>query len=647
MSLATTCSLLLLFFLTLSLHINFSTAVNSIGVSRRTLAVATDTVTLPKKVATFLSSDISPPTEKYWYSRLPNTPLPKALGYLLQPGHYPSINTEFANDNVSVAFSVRSYKLYRFVEHEKAIKSSLPDSTIFYLYNDIHPGKRMRIRFTNSGTEVSFLPRLVAESIPFSSDKIPEILKYFALEVNSKEARVIRDEIGGCEDPNMEGEEKFCATSLESLIDFSVERLGRNVRVLSTDEGKKQEYTVSARARMIGDDKAAVCHKMSYPYAVHYCHVIADTEVYEVPLVGADSTKVKALTVCHLNTSAWSPDHMAFKVLKIKPGPAVCHFLDTTTSSLLRLFFLTLSLHINYSTAVNSIGVSRRTLAVAADTVPFPKKVATFLPSDISPPTEKYWYSRLPNTPLPKALEYLLQPGHYPSINTEFANENHEKAIKSSLPDSTIFYLYNDIHPGKRMRIRFTNSGTKVSFLPRQVAESIPFSSDKIPEILKYFALDVNSKEARIIRDEIGGCEDPNMEGEEKFCATSLESLIDFSVERLGRNVRVLSTDAGKKQEYTVSARARMIGDDKAAVCHKMRYPYAVHYCHVIADTEVYEVPLVGADGAKVKAVTVCHLNTSAWSPDHMAFQVLKIKPGPAVCHFLDSDTLIWVPAKY
>ncbi|XP_061943968.1 BURP domain protein RD22-like [Populus nigra] len=335
--------------------------------------------------------------------------------------------------------------------------------------------------------------------------------------------------------------------------------------------------------------------------------------------------------------------------------------------ALLLLFFLTLSLHINFSTADNTnIGVSRRTVAVAAaaDTVPLQKEVATFLPGDISPPTEKYWYSRLPNTPLPKALGYLLQPGHYPSISTEFANENvsavvsqrtykqgyrsvkHKTAIKSALPDSTIFYLYNDLQPGKRMRIHFTNSGTKVSFLPRQVAESIPFSSDKVPEILNYFALQVNSKEAQVIRDEIGGCEEPNMEGEEKFCATSLESLIDFSVERLGQNVRVLSTDAGKKQEYTVSAKATMIGDHKAAVCHKMRYPYAVHYCHVIADTEVYEVPLVGADGTKVKAVTVCHLNTSAWSPDHMAFQVLKIKPGPAVCHFLDSDTLIWVPKK-
>jgi hypothetical protein len=136
-----------------------------------------------------------------------------------------------------------------------------------------------------------------------------------------------------------------------------------------------------------------------------------------------------------------------------------------------------------------------------------------------------------------------------------------------------------------------------------------------IPEILNYFALQVNSKEAQVIRYEIGGCDEPNMEGEEKLCATSLESLIDFSVERLGQNVRVLPTDAGKKQEYTVSAKATMIGDHKAAVCHKMRYPYAAHYCHVIADTEIYEVPLVGADGTKVKAVTVCHLNTSAWSP--------------------------------
>uniref|UniRef100_A0A3N7ET69 BURP domain-containing protein n=1 Tax=Populus trichocarpa TaxID=3694 RepID=A0A3N7ET69_POPTR len=311
------------------------------------------------------------------------------------------------------------------------------------------------------------------------------------------------------------------------------------------------------------------------------------------------------------------------------------------------IFFLTLSLHISFSTAVR-----------------LPTKVPSFLPGDNSPPTEKYWFSRLPNTPLPKALRDTLQPGYYPSVIRDFANgekisvdarekygkhygeDSHKKTAKSALPDSTIFYLYNDLHPGKKMKLLFTNSGTKVSFLPRRVAESIPFSSDKFPEILKYFSLQVNSEEAEIISDEIGYCESPNMEGEEKYCATSLESLIDFNVARLGQNVQVLSTEPGKKQEYTVSAKAEMRGEHKAAVCHKIRYPYAVHYCHVIEGTEVYVVPLIAADGAEVKAVTVCHLNTSAWSPDHMAFEVLKIKPGPAVCHFLATDTLIWVPKK-
>ncbi|KAL3564655.1 hypothetical protein D5086_032701 [Populus alba] len=142
MSLANSCALLL-FFLTLSLYTTFSTAANTIGVTHTTVAVAADNVPFPKKVATFLPSDISPPTEKYWYSRLPNTPLPKALEYLLQPGHYPSITREFANENVSAAVIQRIYRrVYK--RHykrgdKKSLKSALPDSTIFYQYNDLHP----------------------------------------------------------------------------------------------------------------------------------------------------------------------------------------------------------------------------------------------------------------------------------------------------------------------------------------------------------------------------------------------------------------------------------------------------------------------------------------------------------------------------
>lgn len=60
-----------------------------------------------------------------------------------------------------------------------------------------------------------------------------------------------------------------------------------------------------------------------------------------------------------------------------------------------------------------------------------------------------------------------------------------------------------------------------------------------------------------------------------------------------------------------------------------------------------YKVAMLGENGAKVEAVAVCHKDTTAWNPKHLAFQLLKLKPGNIpVCHFLPKDNLVWVP-KY
>ncbi|RVW60512.1 BURP domain protein RD22 [Vitis vinifera] len=75
-----------------------------------------------------------------------------------------------------------------------------------------------------------------------------------------------------------------------------------------------------------------------------------------------------------------------------------------------------------------------------------------------------------------------------------------------------------------------------------QVAESMPFSSNKLPEILNRFSLKEKSAEAEIIKKELEVCEEPAMEGEARYCATSLESLIHFSTSKLGRNVNEVST---------------------------------------------------------------------------------------------------------
>ncbi|XP_050219379.1 BURP domain-containing protein 5-like [Mercurialis annua] len=277
-------------------------------------------------------------------------------------------------------------------------------------------------------------------------------------------------------------------------------------------------------------------------------------------------------------------------------------------------------------------------------------------------PEEVYWKSNLPNTPLPKALQELLLPGN----ESRFADikdivESKQSvfnyvtgygpislAIKKNIAtynESTIFFLYNDLHRSKKMKLSFTNSIKESKFLPRKIADSIPFSSNKSQEILNYFSIDPASKEGQIIKQTIKECEAPRFRGEDKYCATSFESLVDFITSKLGSEVRALSNEVEEstKQEYTILTGIKIIKGDRL-VCHKQRYKYAVFYCHKMSGTMAYMVPLLGNDGSKPKVIVVCHSDTSAWNPNHFAFYVLNVKPGgPPICHFLKSDTIVWV----
>ncbi|XP_050215974.1 BURP domain-containing protein 5-like isoform X2 [Mercurialis annua] len=275
---------------------------------------------------------------------------------------------------------------------------------------------------------------------------------------------------------------------------------------------------------------------------------------------------------------------------------------------------------------------------------------------------EVYWKSKLPHTPLPKALQELLLSGN----ESRFAHAKdileskdscfhyvkpygkaHEIDKKIDISNkTTIYLLYNNLHPYKMMNLSLTKSIKGSKFLPRKIADSIPFSSNKSRDILDYFSIKPASKEAQIIKQTIKECEAPNIRGEDKYCATSFESLVDFVTAKFGKNVKAFSNEIEeeiKKKEYTILKGIKMIRDNPI-VCHKQRYKYAVYYCHVINATKAYMVPLIGDNGSKAKAVVVCHSDTSAWNPNHFAFQVLNVKPGgPTICHFLNNDAIVWV----
>ncbi|KAI3792696.1 hypothetical protein L2E82_06584 [Cichorium intybus] len=218
-------------------------------------------------------------------------------------------------------------------------------------------------------------------------------------------------------------------------------------------------------------------------------------------------------------------------------------------------------------------------------------------------------------------------------------------------PNVALFFLEKDMRQGKAMNLHFTKTTSPSSnFLPRKVADTIPFSSKNLPELYTRFSIKPDTIESESMKKTISECEEKPMEGEKKYCATSLEAMIDFSTSELGKNVKAISTEVKSKkhstplQKYTIE-RARKLTATRAVVCHKQNYPYAVFFCHKTTTTEAYAVSLEGEDGTKAKGVAVCHTDTAKWNPKHLAFRVLKVKPGTTpICHFLPEDHVVWVP---
>ncbi|CAH9090437.1 unnamed protein product [Cuscuta epithymum] len=219
-------------------------------------------------------------------------------------------------------------------------------------------------------------------------------------------------------------------------------------------------------------------------------------------------------------------------------------------------------------------------------------------------------------------------------------------------PNVALFFRPAALHRGNAdMTLHFTKTANDAVFLPGTESEKIPFSSKNIPEILNRFSVNPDSDEAQAMKQTIKECEDPAIKGEEKQCATSLESMIEFSKSKLGSDKKILAVstetlagDTSSLQKYTISGVEKLNKEEGVVVCHKQNYPYAVFYCHKSKTTDAFKVSLVGANRGQVKAAAVCHKDTSGWNPKHLAFQVLKVKPGTVpVCHFLPEDHIVWV----
>ncbi|XVF67701.1 hypothetical protein PTKIN_Ptkin10aG0142800 [Pterospermum kingtungense] len=174
----------------------------------------------------------------------------------------------------------------------------------------------------------------------------------------------------------------------------------------------------------------------------------------------------------------------------------------------------------------------------------------------------------------------------------------HTHIVSQISPSVTVFFLIKDLQVGKTMSIYFSHIDPSKSFhfLPKQQADSIPFSSKALPYLLHFFSFSPDSPQAIAMTDTLSQCE----------------------------------------AEVKAKPKSKEVTAPKMMACHNMPYAYAVYLCHAQkTETKVFKVLLEGESGEKVDAVFVCHMDTSKWDQSHVSFALLGVKPGVRrICHF-------------
>ncbi|OMO86315.1 hypothetical protein COLO4_21242 [Corchorus olitorius] len=242
------------------------------------------------------------------------------------------------------------------------------------------------------------------------------------------------------------------------------------------------------------------------------------------------------------------------------------------------------------------------------------------------------------------------------SVRSKGDGHHHPSSHSHMDPSLRVFFTLNQLKLGKTMPIYFPKNDPSKSpqLLPKEEADSIPFSLKQLPYLLQLFSFSQGSPQAIAMENTLRECETKAIKGETKFCATSLDSMFDFARTIFGLDsqfqivaTRHLITKSNTHfQNYTILETPEEIPAPKMVACHTMPYPYAVLYCHSQeTENKVFKVSLGGENGDRVEAVAVCHMDTSQWTPNHVSFRVLGIEPGtPGVCHFFPADNFVLIP---
>jgi hypothetical protein len=260
------------------------------------------------------------------------------------------------------------------------------------------------------------------------------------------------------------------------------------------------------------------------------------------------------------------------------------------------------------------------------------------------------------STPKPDEEDRIQVVYDYARIPPKHDEDRQEKYRSA---DMLGFFLESKLVKGSTMDLGanflYDAANSRRDFLPGAVADTLPaLKASNFPKLLQAFNIREGTEMARSMERTISYCEGiANLTPEEKpaSCPTSEKAMAKFVSSLLGQNVELLTSKVISAKASAVSGPVTVVDyhtrsadiEDTPVVCHSLSFPSQVYYCHKLSETRVLQATLEAAEGGRINAVAICHLDTSWWSSKHPAFAALNVKPGTEVCHWTVESTLVWV----
>ncbi|MCI00584.1 polygalacturonase-1 non-catalytic subunit beta-like [Trifolium medium] len=211
-----------------------------------------------------------------------------------------------------------------------------------------------------------------------------------------------------------------------------------------------------------------------------------------------------------------------------------------------------------------------------------------------------------------------------------------------------IFFRKYDLEEGKVMRMPdIRDNNPKRYFLPQSNVKNLPFSTSKKNEVKLLFKAATNSTFENMLMLSLTECEE-TVKGEVRKCVASIEDMVNFARTMLGKNIVVATTNnsQGWKNDVLIGQVNVTENTINNVVCHQELYPYLMYLCHYVPQSRAYRVEISHPRTKKIinQGIAACHLDTSNWNPEHLAFKVLGGSPSQfEICHWLMVNEFLWV----